>query len=61
MASGFHRNKNVKLQIGETLDIGKTLDISRRIFIKPVEMGEIQTFFKINKSIIFTYKSIRRQ
>ena len=43
MASGFHRNKNVKLQTGETLDI------SRRIFIKPVEMGEIQTFFKINK------------
>ena len=46
MASGFHRNKNEKLQIGETLDIGKTLDISRRIFIKPVEMGEIQTFSK---------------
>ena len=40
MASGFHRNKNEKLQIGETLDI------SRRIFIKPVEMGEIQTFSK---------------
>ena len=57
MASGFHRNKNVKLQIGETLDI------SRGIFIKPLGMGEIQTFLKINKSIkkIFTYKSIRRQ
>ena len=47
MASGFHRNKNVNFN--RTEKIQETLEISRRIYIKPIKMDEIQTFFKINK------------